>query len=149
MYLDLWSCGMPLLPVCIRDILKHVQWGTFIMRYPYMICPARDLGTNILSQVTCRPNPVFLWRDFQFSGPAKQILQTMVSGPSTSQEVLRGLFSWVIHHLPSLMHHSSFMSSSWQHLPLSSHRSGASSHPASKGHSTSRISVHPSQVTEE
>lgn len=44
-----------------------------------MICPARDLGTNVFSQVTCRPNPVFVWRDFEFTGVAKHVLQTIVS----------------------------------------------------------------------
>jgi phosphatidate cytidylyltransferase len=48
------------------------------MRFPYMICPARDLGTNVFSQVTCRPNPVFVWREFEFTGPVKHILQTIV-----------------------------------------------------------------------
>lgn len=49
------------------------------MRFPYMICPARDLGTNVFSQVTCRPNPVFQWRNFEFTGFARHILQTVVS----------------------------------------------------------------------
>lgn len=49
------------------------------MRFPYMICPARDLGTNVFSQVSCRPNPVFVWRSFEFTGPARRILQTVVT----------------------------------------------------------------------
>lgn len=60
-------------------IYHDVQWGTFWMRYPYMICPARDLGTNVFSQVTCRPNPVFMWHSFEFTGVARQALQTIVS----------------------------------------------------------------------
>lgn len=48
------------------------------MRFPYMICPARDLGTNVLSNVVCRPNPVFVWREYQITGPVRQILQTVV-----------------------------------------------------------------------
>lgn len=37
------------------------------MRFPYMICPARDLGTNVFSHVTCKPNPVFVWREVETS----------------------------------------------------------------------------------
>ncbi|WVQ97900.1 hypothetical protein IAU59_005017 [Kwoniella sp. CBS 9459] len=59
-------------------LLFGLAWGTFFMRFPYMICPARDLGTNVFSQVTCRPNPVFVWRDFEFSGAARQVLQTIL-----------------------------------------------------------------------
>ncbi|WWC87060.1 uncharacterized protein L201_001945 [Kwoniella dendrophila CBS 6074] len=62
----------------ICTLLFGLAWGTFFMRFPYMICPARDLGTNVLSQITCRPNPVFVWRDFEFTGPARQILSTML-----------------------------------------------------------------------
>ncbi|WRT64930.1 uncharacterized protein IL334_001870 [Kwoniella shivajii] len=62
----------------ICTLLFGLAWGTFFMRFPYMICPARDLGTNVLSQITCRPNPVFVWRDFEFTGPAKQILSTVL-----------------------------------------------------------------------
>ncbi|WWD07853.1 hypothetical protein V865_005960 [Kwoniella europaea PYCC6329] len=62
----------------ICTLLFGLAWGTFFMRFPYMICPARDLGTNVLSQVTCRPNPVFVWRDFEFTGPARQILSTVL-----------------------------------------------------------------------
>ncbi|KAK8846816.1 hypothetical protein IAR55_005904 [Kwoniella newhampshirensis] len=62
----------------ICTLIFGLAWGTFFMRFPYMICPARDLGTNILSQVTCRPNPVFIWRHFEITGPAKQIFETIV-----------------------------------------------------------------------
>ena len=49
------------------------------MRFPYMICPARDLGTNVFSHVTCKPNPVFVWREFEFTGAARHILESVVS----------------------------------------------------------------------
>ncbi|WWC67782.1 uncharacterized protein I206_101694 [Kwoniella pini CBS 10737] len=62
----------------ICTLLFGLAWGTFFMRFPYMICPARDLGTNVLSHITCRPNPVFVWRDFEFTGPAKQVLSTIL-----------------------------------------------------------------------
>lgn len=56
----------------------HPQWGTFFMRFPYMICPAHDLGTNVFSNVTCRPNPVFMWREFEFTGAARKLLETIL-----------------------------------------------------------------------
>ncbi|ORY27784.1 cytidylyltransferase family-domain-containing protein [Naematelia encephala] len=62
----------------ICTLIFGLAWGTFFMRFPYMICPARDLGTNAFSQVSCRPNPVFIWRDFEFTGPARQILQSIL-----------------------------------------------------------------------
>lgn len=49
------------------------------MRFPYMICPARDLGTNVFSSVICKPNPVFVWRNYYFTGPVRQILKTVVT----------------------------------------------------------------------
>ncbi len=54
-------------------------WGTFFMRFAYMICPARDLGANILSHIQCKPNPVFIWREYHLTGAIRQIMQTMVS----------------------------------------------------------------------
>jgi hypothetical protein len=48
------------------------------MRFPYMICPARDLGMNAFSSVSCRPNPVFVWRDFEFTGAARNVLSTVL-----------------------------------------------------------------------
>lgn len=41
-----------------------IQWGTYFMRFPYMICPARDLGTNVFSNVVCKPNPVFVYKEY-------------------------------------------------------------------------------------
>lgn len=49
------------------------------MRFPYMICPARDLGANAFSQVVCKPNPVFVWRELQLSGPIRQVIESTVS----------------------------------------------------------------------
>ncbi|WWD22124.1 hypothetical protein CI109_106613 [Kwoniella shandongensis] len=62
----------------ICTLIFGLAWGTFFMRFPYMICPARDLGTNIFSQVTCRPNPVFVWRHYEITGVVRQIFQTVI-----------------------------------------------------------------------
>ncbi|OXG50153.1 phosphatidate cytidylyltransferase [Cryptococcus neoformans] len=68
----------------ICTLLFGIAWGTFWMRYPYMICPARDLGTNVFSEVACRPNPVFMWHSFEFTGVARQLLQTILGHPPPS-----------------------------------------------------------------
>lgn len=62
----------------ICTLIFGLAWGTFFMRFPYMTCPASDLGTNVFSHVSCKPNPVFVWRDFVFTGPARSILQTIL-----------------------------------------------------------------------
>ena len=54
------------------------------MRSPYMICPARDLGANAFSEITCRPNPVFIWRDYVFTGAARRVLETILGHPPPS-----------------------------------------------------------------
>ncbi|KDQ21796.1 hypothetical protein BOTBODRAFT_99198 [Botryobasidium botryosum FD-172 SS1] len=46
-------------------LLFGLLWGTFFMRFDYMICPVRHLGVSVWSDITCKPNPVFLWREFQ------------------------------------------------------------------------------------
>lgn len=43
------------------------------MRYDYMICPVKDLGASAFSGLTCKPNPVFVWRDFKLTQPAVAI----------------------------------------------------------------------------
>ncbi|KAI5479754.1 phosphatidate cytidylyltransferase [Pseudohyphozyma bogoriensis] len=45
-------------------IIFAVVWGTYFMRFNYMICPVQDLATNILSDMQCTPNRVFVWRSF-------------------------------------------------------------------------------------
>lgn len=117
------------------------------MRYPYMICPARDLGTNVFSQVTCRPNPVFVWRDFEFTGVAKHVLQTIV------RAILSSRFFWIMAHffffnvssatprLPSPTPPSKSIVSLWLPLRLWSLPLAASLLPVSSELSTSRTLV--------
>lgn len=31
------------------------------MRFPYFVCPCRNLGMSFFSDIQCDPNPVFLW----------------------------------------------------------------------------------------
>jgi hypothetical protein len=49
------------------------------MRFNYMICPARDLGANAFSNVTCKPNPVFVWRELPIAAPIQHLLENTVS----------------------------------------------------------------------
>ncbi|OBZ75076.1 putative phosphatidate cytidylyltransferase [Grifola frondosa] len=40
-------------------IVFGILWGTYFMRFDYMICPMRDLGVSAFSgQLHCTPNPV-------------------------------------------------------------------------------------------
>ena len=45
-----------------------VIWGMLVVHflgdYKYFICPVNDLGANIWSGLECRPNPVFIARDY-------------------------------------------------------------------------------------
>ncbi|TXT05939.1 hypothetical protein VHUM_03700 [Vanrija humicola] len=61
----------------ICTLLFGYGWGTFWMQFPYMICPARDLGANAFSTIVCKPNPVFIWRAYEFTGPIGQALQAI------------------------------------------------------------------------
>lgn len=57
---------------------KFMQWGSWLMRYSYMICPAHDLGINAFSDVRCETNPVFLWRQFSWPGLLNDTLKLTV-----------------------------------------------------------------------
>lgn len=48
------------------------------MKFDYMICPVQDLATNVLSDMTCVPNPVFTWREFPLPDWATSFLLTTV-----------------------------------------------------------------------
>ncbi|KAF8678200.1 Phosphatidate cytidylyltransferase [Rhizoctonia solani] len=50
-------------------LLFGYLWATIFMRYNYFICPVRDIGTASWSNVTCKPNPVFLWKEYNVWPP--------------------------------------------------------------------------------
>ncbi|CAE6452785.1 unnamed protein product [Rhizoctonia solani] len=50
-------------------LLFGYLWASIFMRYNYFICPVRDLGTSSWSNVTCKPNPVFLWKEYNVWPP--------------------------------------------------------------------------------
>ncbi|KAK0485999.1 phosphatidate cytidylyltransferase [Armillaria novae-zelandiae] len=57
-------------------LLFSLLWGSFFMRFRYMICPVHDLGVSAWSNVTCTPNPVFVWKEWQIWTPVTSILST-------------------------------------------------------------------------
>ncbi|KAF7321368.1 Phosphatidate cytidylyltransferase [Mycena kentingensis (nom. inval.)] len=61
-----------------------VLWGTYFMRFDYMICPVQDLGVSAWSSVKCQPNPVFVWRDWQIWTPLAVCLSTLLGRSITT-----------------------------------------------------------------
>ena len=52
-------------------LVAGVIWATIFMRYDYMICPVQDLGGSAWSGLTCKPNPVFVWREWEIGHAGK------------------------------------------------------------------------------
>ena len=44
-----------------------------------MICPVKDLGVSVLSSVSCKPNPVFVWKEWEIWTPLRFALSSLVS----------------------------------------------------------------------
>ena len=59
------------------------------MRYDYMICPVRDLGVSVLSSVSCKPNPVFVWKEWEIWAPLRFALSSLVSRPDLTSVIVR------------------------------------------------------------
>ena len=59
-------------------LIVQWQWGSFWMRYDYMICPVKDLGANAWNPPTCKPNDVFVWRHYELMQPAAAIVSFLV-----------------------------------------------------------------------
>ncbi|KAF8518725.1 cytidylyltransferase family-domain-containing protein [Gautieria morchelliformis] len=64
-------------------LLFSLVWGTLFMRYDYMICPVKDLGVSVLSSVSCNPNPVFVWREWEIWTPLRFGLSSLLRRPVT------------------------------------------------------------------
>lgn len=58
-------------------IIFGVLWGTYFMRFSYMICPVHDLGTNAFTSMVCAPNPAFVWRSVELWQPLASTLSTI------------------------------------------------------------------------
>ncbi|EMD37657.1 hypothetical protein CERSUDRAFT_114302, partial [Gelatoporia subvermispora B] len=62
-----------------------VLWGTWFMRYQYMICPVQDLGVSAWSGlVKCEPNPAFVWREANIWPPVSTALSTLLGRTVTT-----------------------------------------------------------------
>lgn len=127
----------------ICTLIFGVAWGTFFQQFNYFICPARDLGVNILSDIQCKPNPVFLWKEYEFTGPVRTILQTIVSWPRLASTDA----SLATRPLPSGTSLTSCTSLPWPPSRRSWRPSVASSPLASSARSTSRTLATRSPVT--
>ncbi|KAI0745149.1 phosphatidate cytidylyltransferase [Earliella scabrosa] len=56
-----------------------VLWGAYFMRFDYMICPMNDLGVTAWSgQLHCKPNPVFVWREWEMPLPMRLFLSPLL-----------------------------------------------------------------------
>jgi phosphatidate cytidylyltransferase len=59
-------------------LIFGVIWGTYFMRFNYMICPVHDLGVGAFDNVNCTPNPVFVWKEWKIWEPVAQALSSAV-----------------------------------------------------------------------
>ncbi|CCL98688.1 uncharacterized protein FIBRA_00691 [Fibroporia radiculosa] len=66
-------------------VVFGVLWGTYFMRFDYMICPVHDLGVSAWSETArCDPNPVFVWRDWAIPAPMGAFLTTLLGREITT-----------------------------------------------------------------
>ncbi|KAJ7770196.1 phosphatidate cytidylyltransferase [Mycena maculata] len=61
-----------------------VLWGTYFMQFGYMTCPVHDLGVSAWSAMTCTPNPVFVWREWQLPAAIAMGVSTVLGRSVTS-----------------------------------------------------------------
>lgn len=59
-------------------MIFSVLWGTFFMRFNYMICPVHDLGVSAWSTIQCTPNPAFVWKEWEIWTPVAIFLSALV-----------------------------------------------------------------------
>ncbi|KAJ3762409.1 phosphatidate cytidylyltransferase [Lentinula raphanica] len=68
----------------VSTVLFSLLWGSYFMRFNYMICPVHDLGVSAWSNVQCVPNPVFVWKDWQIPTLLAAVLSTVIRTQITS-----------------------------------------------------------------
>ncbi|KAJ3515244.1 hypothetical protein NLJ89_g1885 [Agrocybe chaxingu] len=61
----------------ISTLIFAVLWGSYFMRFDYMICPVHDLGVSAWSSTHCTPNPVFVWKTLELWKPLSMILSSV------------------------------------------------------------------------
>ncbi|TFK54479.1 phosphatidate cytidylyltransferase [Heliocybe sulcata] len=70
-------------------LIFGVAWGTYFMRFDYMVCPVRDLGVSAWNSATCNRNPVFLWRNWEIPPPLRVVLSTILGRAITTIPYVR------------------------------------------------------------
>jgi len=68
----------------ISTVIFSVFWGTYFMKFNYMICPVQDLGVSAWSSMQCTPNPVFVWRTIPLWRPLAVCLTTLGGNMDTT-----------------------------------------------------------------
>lgn len=63
----------------LSTVIFAIFWGNYFAQFDYMICPVQDLGVNAFSGMTCKPNPVFIAKEFTLPAPVAVCLTTLVS----------------------------------------------------------------------
>ncbi|KAG6375393.1 phosphatidate cytidylyltransferase [Boletus reticuloceps] len=59
-------------------LIFSVVWGSYFMRFNYMICPVHDLGVSVWSNVQCVPNPVFIAKEWEIWTPLRVFLSQLL-----------------------------------------------------------------------
>lgn len=72
-------------------LIFSVVWGTYFMRFNYMICPVHDLGVSVWSNVQCVPNPVFIAKEWEIWAPLRVFLSQLVRATSNAEFFVPGL----------------------------------------------------------
>ncbi|CAA7261615.1 unnamed protein product [Cyclocybe aegerita] len=80
----------------ISTLIFAILWGSYFMRFDYMICPVHDLGVSAWSSTQCTPNPVFVWKTLELWKPLSMILS-----PAAGRTV--GSISYAPYHLHLLV----------------------------------------------
>ncbi|KIY73078.1 hypothetical protein CYLTODRAFT_342994 [Cylindrobasidium torrendii FP15055 ss-10] len=76
----------------LTTVLFSLLWGSIFMQWNFMICPVHDIGVNVLDDIRCTPNPVFVWREWPIPGPIQSVIAPVLGKAFTS-------VSYVPYHL--------------------------------------------------
>ncbi|KAG8999980.1 hypothetical protein FRB95_011485 [Tulasnella sp. JGI-2019a] len=75
-------------------VLFSVLWSTMFMPFPYMTCPATELGINVFTAVQCEPISTFVWRSSTLPGPVQAFFSPFFTVPA---------IPWAPFHLHALV----------------------------------------------
>ncbi|MCJ1309236.1 hypothetical protein MMC25_002894 [Agyrium rufum] len=60
----------------IFTVIFGIGMTNVLMRYSYFICPVNDLGANIFTGLSCKPNPVFIPHSYPLPPPIANLIHT-------------------------------------------------------------------------